>query len=56
LAHPPLARDAGFSIRGFQTTVVSSHLVMIARPEIVIDAVAAMVIASRNGKPPAPYP
>ena len=47
---------AGASRHGFQTTVVSSHLVMIARPEVVIAAVKAMVVASRSGKPPPPLP
>ena len=47
---------AGNSRHGFQTTVVSPHLVMIARPEVVIAAVKAMVVASRAGKSPAPLP
>ncbi len=47
---------AGSSRHGFQTTVVSPHLVMIARPEVVIAAVKAMVVASRTGKPLASLP
>ena len=38
---------AAQSRHGFQTTVVSPHLVMIARPEVVVAAVRAMVTASR---------
>ena len=47
---------AGYSRHGFQTTVVSPHLVMIARPDVVVAAVKAMIVASRTGKPPAPLP
>lgn len=47
---------AGTSRQGFQTTVVSPHLVMIARPEVVIAATKAMILASRSGRPPAPLP
>lgn len=47
---------AGTSRQGFQTTVVSPHLVMIARPDVVIAAIKAMIVASRTGRPPAPLP
>ena len=47
---------AGNSRHGFQTTVVSSHLVMIARPEVVIAAVKAMLVANRSGRQPPPLP
>ena len=47
---------AALSRHGFQTTVLSPHLVMIARPEVVITAVKAMVVASRAGRPPDPLP
>ncbi len=47
---------AAQSQHGFQTTVVSPHLVMIARPEVVVAAVKAMVSASRAGRPPDPLP
>lgn len=47
---------AGLSRIGFQTTVISPHLVMIARPEVVIAAVEEMVAAARAGRPPAPLP
>lgn len=39
---------------GSQRTVYSSHLVMNDRPEVVIEAVNAMVEAARAGKPPGP--
>ncbi|MBX3486143.1 alpha/beta hydrolase [Phenylobacterium sp.] len=41
---------------GFQRTVYSSHLVMNERPEVVIEAVSAMVKAVRSGMPPEPLP
>jgi pimeloyl-ACP methyl ester carboxylesterase len=47
---------ASQSSAGSQTTVLSSHLVMIDRPEVVIDAVSEMVRASRNRQRPAPLP
>ena len=47
---------AAQSQHGFQTTVVSPHLVMIARPEVVVAAVKAMVSANRAGRPPDPLP
>lgn len=47
---------AGQSIEGSQQTVLSSHLVMIDRPEVVIRAVEEMVAASRAGRPPAHLP
>lgn len=53
LAHVQMA--GGFE-HGWQRTVLSSHLVMIDRPEVVIDAVQAMVQAARAGTPPPPLP
>ncbi len=47
---------AAQSRHGFQTTVLSPHLVMIARPEVVIAAVEAMVSATRAGRAPDPLP
>ena len=47
---------AGNSRHGFQTTVVSPHLVMIARPEVVIAVVKAMLVANRSGKRAPPLP
>lgn len=47
---------AGASSRGFQTTVKSSHLVMVKRPDVVIAAVKEMVAAARAGRPPGPLP
>lgn len=41
---------------GWQRTLISSHLVMIDRPEAVTDAVLAMVRASRDNSEPAPLP
>jgi len=42
--------------RGFQRTVLSSHLVQNDRPEVVIEAVLAMVKAARAETPPEPLP
>jgi hypothetical protein len=47
---------AGASLQGSQRTVLSSHLVMIDRPDVVIEAVEAMVAAVRAGRPPEPLP
>ena len=47
---------AGQSRYGFQTTVVSTHLVMIARPDVVISTVKAMISSSRAGRAPDPLP
>jgi pimeloyl-ACP methyl ester carboxylesterase len=41
---------------GWQQTVLSSHLVMIDRPEVVAAAVQQMVAASREGRAPQPLP
>jgi hypothetical protein len=41
---------------GFQRTVLSSHLVMIDRPEVVVDAVLAMVTARARRTPPEALP
>lgn len=53
LQHQVLA--SSFRI-GFQRTVLSSHLVMVDRPDVVIQAATAMVEAARAGKPPPPLP
>ena len=42
--------------RGFQRTVLSSHLIQNDRPEVVVDAVLAMVKAARAATPPEPLP
>ncbi|MBU1377246.1 MAG: alpha/beta hydrolase [Alphaproteobacteria bacterium] len=47
---------AGGSIEGSQQTILSSHLIMIDRPEVVIGAVEEMIRASRAGRPPAKLP
>lgn len=44
------------SEHGSQRTVLSSHLIMIDRPEVVADAVLAMVRAGRAGQPPEALP
>lgn len=44
------------SRHGFQRTVLSSHLVMVERPEAAIEAIQAMVAAHRAGEPPPPLP
>lgn len=41
---------------GSQRTVLSSHLVMLDRPEIVVEAAQAMVAAARAGRPPDALP
>jgi pimeloyl-ACP methyl ester carboxylesterase len=41
---------------GYQRTILSSHLVQNDRPEVVVEAVQAMVTSVRNGMPPAPLP
>ncbi|HET6970246.1 MAG TPA: alpha/beta hydrolase [Phenylobacterium sp.] len=41
---------------GWQRTVLSSHLMMIDRPDAVVSAVTAMVSAVRAGKAPEPLP
>lgn len=51
LQHQALA--AQFRL-GWQRTVFSSHLVMIDRPDVVIDAARAMIAAARASEPPAP--
>jgi pimeloyl-ACP methyl ester carboxylesterase len=53
LQHVRLA--LGFD-HGSQRTILSSHLVQNDRPEIVEEAVAAMVKAARAGTPPPPLP
>jgi pimeloyl-ACP methyl ester carboxylesterase len=45
---------AAASRDGSQRTVISSHLVMLDRPEVVIDAVSEMVRAARAGRLPQP--
>lgn len=47
---------AAGSIDGSQQTVLSSHMVMTDRPEVVIAAVEEMVSASRAGRAPAHLP
>ncbi len=47
---------AGRSAEGSQQTVLSSHLVMIDRPEVVVRAAEEMVRAARAGRPPARLP
>lgn len=41
---------------GYQRTILSSHLVQNDRPEVVAEAVQAMVTSVRKGAPPAPLP
>lgn len=53
LAHLRMA--LGFS-PGYQRTVYASHLVMNDRPDVVIEAVVAMIDAVQAGKPPPPLP
>lgn len=60
---PPLSiweaqhqRIASTSRRGFQTTVLSPHLVMIARPDVVIAAVKELIAATRANRLPEPLP
>ncbi len=47
---------ASTSQHGFQTTVVSPHLVMIARPDVAIAAAREMIAASRENRLPGPLP
>lgn len=47
---------AGRSIEGSQQTVLSSHMIMFDRPDVVIRAVEEMVRASRAGRAPAHLP
>ncbi|WP_296598964.1 alpha/beta hydrolase [Phenylobacterium sp.] len=47
---------AGGSDQGSQQTVLSSHLIMIDRPDVVIRAAGEMVQAARAGRPPARLP
>lgn len=49
-------RLASNFLRGSQRTIYSSHLIQNDRPEVVAEAVAAMVAAVRAGKPPEPLP
>jgi pimeloyl-ACP methyl ester carboxylesterase len=53
LQHLRLALSFG---PGFQRTVYASHLIMNDRPEVVVEAVAAMVKAARANTPPEPLP
>ena len=45
---------AGMSSVGSQQTVLSSHMVMLNRPEVVIATAEEMVRANRAGRPPEP--
>ena len=47
---------AAMSQVGYQTTVVGPHLLMIARPEVVLGAVREMVAATRSRRRPGPLP
>ena len=47
---------AAMSDRGFQTTIKSSHLILVKRPDVVIAAVGEMVAAARAKRPPGPLP
>jgi len=47
---------ANGSMQGSQQTVLSSHLIMIDRPEVVIRAAQEMITAARAGRPPAHLP
>lgn len=51
LRHEAIARTSEF---GSQQTVVSSHMVMFDRPEVVVMAVEEMIRAHRAGRPPYP--
>lgn len=53
LQHQLIART---SEAGSQQTILSSHMVMSDRPQIVISAVEDMIRASRAGLPPPPRP
>lgn len=47
---------ASLSEAGSQQTVLSSHMIMMDRPDVVISATEAMVRAGRAGRPPEPLP
>lgn len=47
---------AGTSNAGWQQTVLSSHMVMLDRPDVVISTATEMVRASRDGRPPGALP
>lgn len=47
---------AATSLRGFQTTVISSHLMMLDRPDVIIAAALEMISASRANRLPGPLP
>lgn len=53
LQHEAIARAANL---GSQQTVLSSHMVMFDRPELVVSAAQEMVRASRDGRAPEPLP
>ena len=53
LQHQMIAR---LSETGSQQTVLSSHMIMLDRPDVVISAAEAMVRASRANQPPEPLP
>ncbi|HKP80084.1 MAG TPA: alpha/beta hydrolase [Phenylobacterium sp.] len=53
LQHRAIAEQ---SDTGFQQTVMSSHMVMLDRPDVVVRAVQKMVAASRSGRTPPPLP
>lgn len=53
LQHQQLAST---SEHGSQRTVFSSHMIMLDRPDVVIAAVQAMILAQRDGRAPEPLP
>ncbi|WP_068876350.1 alpha/beta fold hydrolase [Phenylobacterium sp. CCH9-H3] len=53
LQHQAIARAAD---AGSQQTVLSSHMIMFDRPDVVVSAVEEMVRASRAGRAPQPLP
>ena len=53
LRHQMIAASSHY---GSQRTVVSSHLIMLERPEVVIAAAEAMVLAARAGRLPEALP
>jgi pimeloyl-ACP methyl ester carboxylesterase len=53
LQHEAIARAANL---GSQQTVLSSHMVMLDRPEVVVSAVEEMIRATRTGRAPQPLP
>lgn len=53
LRHQMIART---SDAGWQQTILSSHMIMLDRPDVVIAAVEEMIRASRAGVSPAPLP